>query len=137
MTSTYTFEFEKNETSIKVHFVDETSSIEVAESLAQIPHFYRRSWATSLVNVMNAAGVSSFQYYLEDIKEKCPFEKRLVAENWNDPFVSLMQTTAQQALYVYRLYIFYFYMCKLFIHALIVTPSSKLYPRSALQFHKN
>ena len=48
MTLTYNFEFDRNETFVKVYFIDEMASVETAESLAQIGHFHRRSWATNL-----------------------------------------------------------------------------------------
>ena len=110
MTSTYAFEFERNDARIKVYFIDEDATIEKAESLAQIGHFYRRSWAVNLISVMETAHVATFQYLLADIQYKCPFEKRLVDENWTKPFVVLTKLDAHYALYVYRLVYFYFFM---------------------------
>lgn len=106
MTSTYAFQFERHEVSIKVYFIDEKASLEQAESLAQIGHFHRRTWAVNLIDVMETARTSSFQYWVEDMKEKCPFETRLVAENWTEPFVVLSKTNTHSALYVYRLVYF-------------------------------
>ena len=109
-TATYSFEFENDENFVKVYFIDDMATIDTAESLAQIGHYHRRKWAAGLIEIMTAAGVSSFQYMLEDIKGKCPFERRLKTENWIQPFVILTTADAQQALYVYRLYIFTFYI---------------------------
>ena len=108
-TITYSFEFEKDEKFVKVYFIDDKASIDTAESLAQIGHYHRRKWAAGLIEIMMAAGVSSFQYMLEDITGKCPFERRLKTESWLQPFVVLTTADAQQALYVHRLYIFIFF----------------------------
>ena len=42
MTTVYKFEFEKDEETIEVHFVDRSASIDDAEALAQISSLHRR-----------------------------------------------------------------------------------------------
>ena len=106
MTSLYSYCFESSDGTINVHFVDVDQSIDSAEALAQIGHYFRRRWATRMIREMITSDVSEYHYFPGEFFEKCPFEDRLMAENWIEPFVTLVVTATQRTLHVYRLYIF-------------------------------
>ena len=111
MTTTYSFVFEtENENCmIRVHFIDRTNSIDKAEALAQVGHAYRRAWAKRTLAKLVQSNAHFMQLELSQNTE-CPFEKRLLDENWINSAVSLMQTDTLQQLYVIRLYSFILYL---------------------------
>ena len=90
---------------MEVHFIDDTYLIDNAESLAQIGHFHRRNWAVKMFRKLETEKTMIWQNFQLNQHSLCPFEKRLMAENWHMPTVALMLADTHKTLYVYRLYI--------------------------------
>ena len=106
MTSIYSFTFDFESTKVIVHFVNDKKSIDVTESLAQIGHQHRRSWAKTLITQMINSKMLIWNLQLKDKVEQCPFEQRLLVENWTEPVARLVLTSTQRTLHIYRLYYF-------------------------------
>ena len=118
MPPTYSFTFDDEAYTVTVQFVDSKKSIDMAESLAQIGHFERRTWARVLINKMVETNKSVWSFISNVSWGKCPFGERLVVEKWNEPVAYLMHTNTHRLLYIYRLYFtftrYYIYLIFIF-----------------------
>ena len=118
MTPLYTFAFEHNECSIKVHFFDHVHELENAEALAQIGHFYRRQWAQDLIEFMIESEVNFIQCLKSDFHMNHAFGDRLKIEKWINPTVILKSTDTCRMLSIYRSYYFILFLKHIIFYCL-------------------